>query len=287
MAGKEEKTGWFKRLSDRYRVNIINPENFEEISSFNASWLQVLMVFSLVFMVSFFLAVALFIYTPFRNYLAEESNNRPDEYTIQLSMMADSLENQLRIRNQYIENQIRILRGEDDVYAKETALDGDGPKNVDENNLLNLSPEDSALRKEMERSTYDLNKPNQNAGSQLHFYQPVNGVLLSGYNAATKHYAVDIVAAKDAPVKSTLDGTVVFAEYSSSTGNVLMVQHSNNFISVYKHNSVILKSVGSFVRAGETIAIIGNSGEITSGPHLHFELWQNGKPLNPEDFIVF
>ena len=284
----KKKGSLFSKLKDRYRINIINPDNFEEISSFNGNWIQVLMIVSTLFILSFALSIVVLLYTPLNNYFTDTTGRMADPRTIQLSALADSLQHQLGIQAQYIDNQLAIFKGEDDRYAKEAEENIEKPnKEVDESSLFHISPEDSGIRKEMESYAFSLgtNKPKNQDG--IHFYPPVNGIVNARFNPDIKHYAVDLISEKEAPIKSTLDGTVIFSEFSSTTGYVIVIQHLNNYISIYKHNSVLLKQVGNFVRAGETVAIIGNSGEMTTGPHLHFELWQNGRPIDPENFIVF
>jgi murein DD-endopeptidase MepM/ murein hydrolase activator NlpD len=123
--------------------------------------------------------------------------------------------------------------------------------------------------------------------SSFYFFTPVKGTITSQFAPKTKHYGIDIVAAPNEVIKSTLDGTVVLADWTSETGYIIAVQHSNNLFSIYKHNSALLKNTGDFVKAGEVLAIIGNTGELTSGPHLHFELWYNGSPVNPVDYMTF
>lgn len=284
----KEKKGFFSKLRDKYRINVINPENFEEISSFSATWLHLIMLLSVMFVLGFGLSLVVLLYTPVNGYLLDNSSYIESEKRVQaLYQLVDSVETELNRQAQYVEPQLKILRGEDDVYAEDNSeTEAQANENVDPDKLMHISPEDSALRKELENDAYGLKKK-EGSGELLHFYPPVNGIVNAGFNAAINHYAVDLIADKDSPVKATLDGTVIYSEFSATTGNVIMLQHLNNYISVYKHNSVLLKSVGNFVRAGESIAIIGNSGELTSGPHLHFELWRNGQPLNPENFIVF
>src|SRR5204863_7330192 len=119
----------------------------------------------------------------------------------------------------------------------------------------------------------------------FYFFTPLNGAITEEFNAKQKHYGVDIVGRPNEAIKSTLDGTVVYAGFTAETGYVIAVQHSNNIFSIYKHNSALLKSIGDYVKAGEVIAIIGNSGELSTGPHLHFELWYNGNPVNPKDYM--
>jgi murein DD-endopeptidase MepM/ murein hydrolase activator NlpD len=115
----------------------------------------------------------------------------------------------------------------------------------------------------------------------------VNGIVTNSFKGSENHFGTDIVAGPNEVVKATLDGTIILSTWTIETGNVVQIQHDNDLISVYKHNAEILKNMGKRVKAGEPIAIIGNSGELTTGPHLHFELWYKGKPVNPEEYITF
>ena len=119
------------------------------------------------------------------------------------------------------------------------------------------------------------------------FYKPVEGIIIDDFNIINKHYGLDIAAALNSSVKSCLDGIVLFSDWSSSKGNVVIIQHIDNIVSTYMHNSILFKESGELVKAGEVIGVVGNSGEQSTGPHLHFELWQNGTPINPADYIDF
>jgi len=154
--------------------------------------------------------------------------------------------------------------------------------------VLNLFPskEDSLLREKVLRED-KYNPLVQTEAVNFVLFPPVKGTVSERYNPKEKHYAVDIVTSKDAPVKATADGTVIFAEWTADTGNVIILEHRNNLISVYKHNASLAKEQGEIVKAGEVIAIAGNTGELSTGPHLHFELWSDGYPINPENFIDF
>lgn len=123
--------------------------------------------------------------------------------------------------------------------------------------------------------------------SNFIFLQPLKGAITNRFNIKKQHYGVDVVAPKNEAIKATLDGTVIFAEWTVETGYVIQLQHADNIVSIYKHNSVLHKKVGDHVKAGEVVAIVGNSGEFSTGPHLHFELWYNGIPINPEDYMMF
>ena len=161
-----------------------------------------------------------------------------------------------------------------------------------ENIKLSHSIEDSLLRQEWkEREKYDLiYTPGKSGGDGIGsfiFYTPVNGRIVNGFNVQKQHYGIDLNGEKDAPVKATLDGIVILSSWTYENGYVIAIQHAANLISVYKHNSVLLKHQGDPVKAGDPIAIIGNSGEQSTGPHLHFELWYNLRPVNPADFVSF
>jgi murein DD-endopeptidase MepM/ murein hydrolase activator NlpD len=138
---------------------------------------------------------------------------------------------------------------------------------------------------------YDINSALSNTAlsqiSNYYFFTPIKGTVTTTFNPGLQHFGVDVVAPKNEAVKSTLDGTVIFAGWTSETGNVIHIQHDNNLVSIYKHNAVLLKKEGQEVKAGEVIAITGNSGELTTSPHLHFELWLNGEPIDPQELMVF
>ena len=196
----------------------------------------------------------------------------------------------------YIQNIKRVIGGNTSKSDTQgTRLNGVSPSSVkyDTINTLYKSREDSALRAEIEAedSRYELNvsekKPFTNSISSFFFFTPLKGSVTNIFDPVSRHYGVDIVAAKNEAIKSTLDGTVIISNWTSETGYVIGIQHSNNIVSFYKHNSALLKKAGAYVKAGEPIAIIGNTGELTSGPHLHFELWYNGTPVNPKDYIAF
>ncbi|MCK7537194.1 MAG: M23 family metallopeptidase [Marinilabiliales bacterium] len=162
------------------------------------------------------------------------------------------------------------------------------------NIVFRKSAEDSVFRSRVEQEEkYNLTSGTTGSArgtslASIHFFPPVKGVVSSNFDLRTRHYAIDIVTQPKAVVSSTLDGTVIMTGWTMETGFVMMIQHSNNIVSVYKHNASLLKEMGDRVWAGEAISIVGDSGELyTSGPHLHFELWHNGEPLDPAQYIFF
>jgi murein DD-endopeptidase MepM/ murein hydrolase activator NlpD len=206
-----------------------------------------------------------------------------------LSSAVDSLAYEVDLKDQFIDNLTMIIKGDDTL---EHADEGSGQRLSTLNteiDLDNLPPIDSQFRKEFEQGEIMLDLDNYGSGELQEFFlfSPISGIVLSPYNVKSEHYGVDVVSKKNEPVKCVADGTVIFSDWTQESGYVVSVQHKSNLISVYKHNSALLKKVGNFVNAGDIISIIGNTGELTSGPHLHFELWYNGNPVNPEEFVSF
>ena len=210
----------------------------------------------------------------------------------ELSLTVDSLAREVDVKDQFIGSFQRVLSGDTTALYEDypVAEDQQMEQISDVVDQTMLSPIDSQFRQEFEQS--DLSVLTFTSGSggnldEMFFFSPINGFVSAPYNVRDGHFGADIVAKKNEPVKSIADGTVIMASWTQDSGYVIAVQHRGNIISVYKHNAELLKKVGNFVNAGEIISIIGNSGELTDGPHLHFELWYNGNSMNPEDFVSF
>ncbi len=253
------------------------------------SRLNVLTVISSSILLVTIIVVALIVYTPIKELIPGYPSGEMTRDIRLNALKLDSLEYQLFLKDQFIGNISSIIRGEEpmdyDMSESEVLV---SPHNIEDYH----SREDSILREEVEeqqRYSLSLFDPVDKAKSlsELFFFAPVKGLIISKFNAELKHFGIDLVPTDDQWVKATLDGTVVLADYTAETGYVIQVLHSNDLISIYKHNQELVKKTGDFVRAGEAIAIAGNSGEITTGPHLHFELWYKGKPINPEEYIIF
>ncbi len=228
-------------------------------------------------------------YTPVREFIPGYPDGNMRRNIVMNAIKVDSLEKELKIRDQYFEDIKTLVRG--GAPSDSTQVVNDQPERI-KDITFKKSKQDSLLRLQIEsEEQYNLTV-NEGKGSSdkqlsLHFFTPLRGIVTNAFNPGDRHYGVDVVAAPDAVVKSVMTGTVIMSEWTLETGYVIEVQHENNYISVYKHNAELLKSTGEQVKAGEAIAIVGNSGEFTTGPHLHFELWHNGTPINPEDYIVF
>ncbi|WP_375238352.1 M23 family metallopeptidase [Aurantibacter sp.] len=277
-----------KKLLHKYRLVILNEDTFEERLSFKLTRLNVFIlgVFSSVILIS--LTTFLIAFTPLKEYIPGYSSSALKHKAVMLSFKADSLQNVININNKYFNSIKKVLSG--DVKAEE--LDKDSIASIVQIEATDLdfkpSKQDSVLRSLVERE--DKYSVFENAETTTNFvlFPPVNGGVISeDFDVKKKHYAVDLVVAKNTPVKATADGIVVFSDFTTQAGNVIILEHSDGLISVYKHNSRLSKSQGDLIKAGEVIATAGNTGEISTGPHVHFELWSNGYPVNPNNFIDF
>ncbi len=206
-----------------------------------------------------------------------------------LHQTVDSLAAAVERKDLFIRSVTRVLSGDTTAGGLNVAIDTENQPFTRPTNL-NPTPNDSAFRKDFEKSglsLISLTRPKNRELEETFFYTPITGFISDGYDVKKNHLGVDIVAKANEPVKCIADGTVIFSSWTQDAGYVIMVQHRGNLISAYKHNAQLLKKVGTFVNGGEIISIVGNSGELTNGPHLHFELWNNGNSLNPEEFINF
>lgn len=281
------KLSFWKRIRFKYKLSFINENTLEEVWSFRLSQLSVFIslgvfAFSLVAFTAFII-----IMTPIRNYLPGYLDVEVRKEIVQNALRADSLERMIEIQNLYLKNVTGIISG---TIELDSIREIDSLARVDADFEIPRSPEEEEYVKNFEQEEkYNLTVLNTNPLPMdgLFFYKPVNGVISSHYQADIHHFGVDIAAASKESVLATLDGTVMYAGYDPNQGNVIQLQHKNGFVSVYKHNELLLKEPGEQVVAGEAIALVGNTGKLSTGPHLHFELWYNGKSVNPEDFIVF
>ncbi|WP_166959959.1 M23 family metallopeptidase [Yeosuana marina] len=288
MSDKKEKQKKIARkLLDKYRLVILNEETFEERLSFKLTRLNVFVIASISTIVLIALTTVLIAFTPLREYIPGYSSTALKRKATELYYKTDSLQQIISTNKRYYSSIKKVLQG--DVSAVDFNRDSIIQAVKLEASDVDLNPieEDSILREKVDKEDkYNLFESATSA-SNFVLFPPVNGPISAPYNLKEKHYAVDIVVAKDTPVKATADGVVIFAEWTASTGYVIIIEHSYGLISVYKHNSTLTKSQGDLVKAGEVIATAGSSGELSTGPHLHFELWNDGYPINPTNFIDF
>jgi len=285
MQDKEGREKYWSKLFHKYRFVIMKDSSFEEKLSVKLTRINVIAFVATLVFLCFFSTMLLIAYTPLSEYVPGKSSIEVQKSLIELNIKSDSLEAILVNRSIYLENINKIINGEELVnpenYAEIT--------NTQIPISFEKSKEDSLFRVKVEAedksSIYKKDKPNTT--TTLMFFTPLTGLISDGYNNKTKHFGIDLVAKEKSRISSVLEGTVIISHWAYETGYVIGVQHKNDYLSFYKHNSVLLKSVGDYVNAGDHIAIIGNSGELSSGPHLHFELWHKGIPVNPENYISF
>ncbi|MGB1282683.1 MAG: M23 family metallopeptidase [Schleiferiaceae bacterium] len=286
MAKDSKNETRVQRWRNKFRFVILNDDTFEELLTLKLSPLNIF-VFSVVTIVSTIaLTTTVIAFTPLKELIPGYDSSKLRREAIELALTTDSLTAAIDRNERYIQGVQRILKGEViDTVLQE--LETDTSSNNAEIVLSDPSPQDSAFREWVEEeNAFTLSQ----GGAELGIPQlisPLEGIITSGFDKATNHFAVDIAAASNTPIKTCYEGTVIFADWTSETGNIIIVQHENNLLSAYKHNSALLKEVGEFVRSGEAVAIIGNSGENSTGPHLHFELWFEGAPIDPQNFIQF
>ncbi len=284
---KENKSRKIKyKLLNKYRLVVLNEDTFEERFTFKINRLNVF-VFSIIFTFTLILATSILIaFTPLREYIPGYSSVTLKKNAAQLAYKTDSLQQVIKINELYFSSIKKVLKGDVSSvnFNKDSIIEA---AKIDLTVIdINTSKEDSLLREKV--SLEDKYNPLIN-NSEINFvlFPPVKGTISQDFNAKEKHYAIDVVTSKDAPVKSAADGTVIFSEWTTQTGYVIIIEHSNNLISVYKHNSQLTREQGSLVKAGEVIATAGNTGELSTGAHLHFELWSDGYPIDPTNFIDF
>ena len=288
MAEEKGKTGFFSGWRSRYKLVFLNEDTFEERASFHLRPFSIFIITGITVILLIVFTTLLIAFTGLREYIPGYSDVKMKRQLFTLMQRSDSMQLALNARDLYIDNIRNIVNGnlKDEASEKKSSQ---GAK-FDTVQTLKKSREDSLLRREIETSDqYSLKKnPASSSGiSSFLFFPPVKGMVTNRFNANARHLGIDIAGQPNESVKATLEGTVILSNFTSETGWVIGIQHPNNLFSFYKHNSALLKKTGDFVKAGEVIAIIGNSGELSTGPHLHFELWYNGGAIDPQKYIAF
>ena len=284
-----QKRTFYNWLTNRYLLIVRNEEDFSEKRTIIFNYGRLILLLAFIFILSMTLSV-LSVNTVLKQWFdpryAEMEANRQ---VLNLTLMLDSLQNEVQIKNNYIQNVKYILEGQnlDSLFSSNKVL---STSTLGDINLSPaLSPLDSQFRAEYESSDLGLVSLNFNRSEdelrEIVFFTPLEGIITNNFDPKEDHFGIDIVSQENEPIKALADGVVIMASWTLDGGYVLVIQHSGNLISIYKHNSELLKSVGNFVESGEIVAIIGNTGELTSGPHLHFELWFKEQAVNPEDYV--
>ncbi|MBL6871587.1 MAG: M23 family metallopeptidase [Flavobacteriales bacterium] len=285
---------WLKTIQQKRRIVILDEESFEEKRNFTTSKfsLFILFLFSvIVFSLGGFLLIS---YTSLKTLISGYPSPTDQKELIDNHIAIDQKLNDLIVKTekeeQYINNIQKILRG-DSPNSRDTIFREFKPKKANSENVLSVS-EKTIREKVNKREKYDIDiipggALKKDVLPEILLFPPIIGELTNAMNISSGHFGVDIIAPKNEAVVAILKGTIVYQNWSPTDGHVVHIQHKNNLLSIYKHNSEVLKKIGEYVDAGEPISIVGNSGEHSTGPHLHFELWHNGYPINPEKFINF
>jgi murein DD-endopeptidase MepM/ murein hydrolase activator NlpD len=290
MAQKHRKRNFqtfWHQIRFKYRLSFINEGTLEEVWSFRMSQLSAFIVLFAFALLLIAFTAFIIITTPIRNYLPGYLDVEVRKEIMMNALRADSLERIIEVQSLYLDNVTSILTG---TMPLDSIRDIDSLALINANYEISRSTEEENFVKTFEEEEkYNLTSlnPNRPPSNAVFFYKPVNGVISSHYEPEILHYGVDLVAAPKESVLATLEGTVVFTGYDPQYGNIIQIQHKNGFISIYKHNELLLKKMGDQVVAGEAIALIGNTGQLSTGTHLHFELWFKGNPVNPEEYIAF
>ncbi len=291
------------KLRDKYRLVVMNNDTFEEVTSVKLTPLAVYIGFSTLIVGTAILVTMLIIWTPLKRYIPGYGDFHRDNEIAALTSKIGALESEMEASRAYSENVRKILTGDLSSMSKEAVETQGQPENPADTMPKDIDriPEDEQLRSAVAKGTFTSDPtavaaaaagigvitPRDIPLEQLNFIPPVSGDVTAAFDLKKSHFGIDVAAPKNTAVKSASDGVVISAGYTVETGYSIAIQHPNNVVTMYKHNSVLLKQAGTAVKAGEAIAIIGNSGEDTSGPHLHFELWHKGRAVNPADFINF
>jgi murein DD-endopeptidase MepM/ murein hydrolase activator NlpD len=290
---KKKSTRFIKKLRNKYKLVILNADTYEEKISFRLSRLNVFVLIGFITIILIAGTTLLIAFTPLREYIPGYTDVSLYKKLYRMTELTDSLQTDLKQKSQYIDNIRNILSGKDTSYHK-VDVASDTFINYSDINIV-PSKEDSMLREQIENqivgNPYTLGSesrtPNRSSISSFSFLVPLRGIVTSKFDPLQKHFGVDIVAVKSEAIKATLDGVVILTGWTLETGYVIAIQHEHDLVSVYKHNSALLKEQGDIVHAGDPIAIVGSSGEMSTGPHLHFELWYNGVPIDPAEFMTF
>ena len=285
---------WKEKLKNTYRLVVMNDDTFEEMGSYRLSLLNVYGLLSAIIILTALIVIGFIVFTPVKKYIPGYADYRASNEFIELNDQLTEIEEQMNAQKLYTENYKKILIG-DVVITEEPEPEAD----EFHDSLINVKriEEDEQLRKEVQLDEIrHLSQSETNTNpllteskrlEHIHFNTPVSGEISAKYMPTKRHFGIDILAPKNTAIKAVLDGVVISSDWTLETGNTITIQHANNIVSSYKHNSRLLKKAGETVRAGEAIAIIGNTGTLSDGPHLHFELWYRGKPINPKDYIIF
>lgn len=274
-----------EKLTFKYRFVVLNEDTFEERFSFKLNRLNAFVLGAIFSIILISLTILFITVTPLKEYIQGYSSTELQKKTTNLSYKVDSLNQALSVNDLYIENIQQVLKGEIKrvTFNKDSVL---RQFQIDEIDFA-PSPVDSMFREEVEQMDRFSVFQQAEKNTDIVFSSPIKGQITQQYDDQEKHFAVDIAVDEDTPVKAVADGTVIFKGFTADTGYVILIEHGQGFTSIYKHNASIYKEQGELVKTGEVIASAGSTGAFSTGAHLHFELWNDGYPVNPTNYINF
>ena len=287
MKNQKQNKTFLKRIFNDYKVVVSSEDTFEEKLSFKANKINAFIIMLLYSIILIAFTISIVFFTQLREMVPGYSSSDLLNRAIYLTKKTDSLEQQIALNNKFYKSIEDVLSGKVDEFISRDELSIDS--NLINSDIFTISPnlQDSILRQYVENEDKFNLTNNELVIENKMFFSPIKGEITQSFNFNENHFAIDIAADIGTPVKSVLDGKIIFSEWSLETGYVVVIDHGENIISVYKHNSKTLKEQNDFVQAGEVIAYSGNQGNLSSGPHLHFELWKNGTPIDPEPLLNF
>jgi murein DD-endopeptidase MepM/ murein hydrolase activator NlpD len=275
-----------------YRLVVLNNDTLEQVGTYRLSIMNFYVALSSLVVGFTILGICLIVFTPMKRLIPGYGGVGSERTVFDMAQQVEKLEKQVKEQQNYMDNVRKMITGnvqrESDIPRNTTAV-------VDSNINVEPSAEELQVRAGGITPTNNnlneakaINVSNRNDRLESMFLSsPLSGQVSLGFDLNKKHYGIDIIAPKNTPIKAVADGFVISSDWTLETGNTIAIQHGNNVVSFYKHNSALLKKSGDKVKSSEAIAIIGNTGEQTSGPHLHFELWKDGKPVNASEYIRF
>ncbi len=286
MAKKKRKKSFWKDIRFKYKLTILNENTLEEVAKLRVSKFNGLSVLFTTLFLIFFIVSAILVLTPLKNYLPGYLNSEVRAEIVNNALRLDSLQGVVEKQNLYITNIQDIFKGE---VKLDTISSIDSLTTMRVDSIKERTERENAFIEEYEeREKYNLSSFTATldlGGIQL--FRPTSGIITGHYDAETKHYGVDLAAPSNESIVAVLDGVVILSTYTADTGYLIQLQHNQDFVSVYKHCGSLLKKQGDKVKVGEVIALVGNTGTLSTGPHLHFELWYKGQAVNPEHYIAF
>lgn len=282
---KKQKSKLHEKLILKYRLVILNEDTLEEQVSFKLNRLNVYVIGGVFAIILIFLTAILIAFSPLKEYIPGYSSTKLKKKAIRLAEHANNLSDSITVNELYINNIKAILNG--NIKVEEINHEPVAQTKNNENVDLNATKLETEFREKIEETEQFSLFEKATKKTQIVFVAPVKGKITSSFNQKEKHFAIDIAIIKDTPIKAVANGTIIFAGFTVDTGFVLIIEHQQGYLSVYKHNAALFKEQGDLVTSGEVVANSGSTGTLSSGPHLHFELWSDGYQIDPTKFIDF